>query len=176
MTFTAAVTPLAPGAGTPTGTVAFGFGDGTGLVVATLTGGTATVTRPYTTRSSGQYAVTATYIGSNAFTGSSGTDPHAVDRALTTTTVVSSPDPTRPGQSVTLTATVASVAPGAGTPTGTVTFTVGNRTPFSAALVNGSVTASLPFLSVGTHPVIAAYTGSADHTASSGTDTHTVAP
>ncbi|MEU1851888.1 Ig-like domain repeat protein [Streptomyces sp. NPDC019990] len=176
VTYTATVTPLAPGAGTPTGTVAFGFGDGSGLVVTTLTGGTATVTRPYTSRSSGQFTVTATYIGSSAFAGSSGTDPHAVNRALTTTTVVSSPDPSRPGQDVTLTATVTSVAPGAGTPTGSVTFTVGNRTPFSAPLVGGSATTTVPLnLIPGTHPVTATYTGSADHTGSSGTDTHTVA-
>ncbi|MEV6183431.1 Ig-like domain repeat protein [Streptomyces sp. NPDC052015] len=176
-TFTATVVPVAPGAGTPTGIVTFDFGDGTTPVTATLTGGTASVTRPYTTRSSGLFTVSATYLGSNSFADSSGTDPHTVNRALTTTTVVSSPDPSTRGGHVTLTATVTPVTPGAGTPTGTVTFTIGNRAPVNSALVNGTATTTITIpLSVGTHPITAAYTGSADLTSSNGTDTHTVVP
>ncbi|MEU0071549.1 Ig-like domain repeat protein [Streptomyces sp. NPDC006332] len=176
VTFTATVAPVAPGAGTPTGTIAFDFGDGTAPVTATLTGGTATATRPYTARSNGLFTVTATYTGSNSFAGSSGTDPHTVDRALSATTVVSSPDPSRPGQDATVTATVTAVAPGAGTPTGSVTFTIGKRSPVTLPLVNGTAGTAIGTLNVGTHPVTVAYTGSADFASSSGTDTHTVAP
>ncbi|MEU2915105.1 Ig-like domain repeat protein [Streptomyces massasporeus] len=176
VTFTATVTPAAPGAGTPTGTITFDFGDGTTPVTATLTNGTATATRPYTTRSSGLFSVTATYNGSNSFAGSSGTDPHTVDRAQSATTVVSSPDPSRPGQDVTATATVTAVPPGAGTPTGSVTFTVGTRSPVTLPLVNGTASAPISPLSVGTHPITVAYTGSSNFASSSGTDTHTVAP
>ncbi|MCK8438936.1 Ig-like domain repeat protein, partial [Streptomyces sp. D2-8] len=169
------VAPLAPGAGTPTGTVTFTFGDGTTPATVPLTGGTATVTRPYTSRSSGLFTVTATYLGDTSFNGSSGTDPHTVNRALSTTTVVSSPDPSAPGQAVNVTATVTAVPPGAGTPTGSVTFVVGNRSPVSAPLVNGSATLSVtPPLSVGTHTITATYTGSTDFNSSSGTDKHTV--
>ncbi|MEV7795892.1 Ig-like domain repeat protein [Streptomyces sp. NPDC087512] len=177
VTFTATVAPVAPGAGTPTGTVAFNFGDGSSLAPVPLTAGSAGVTRPYTSRGSGLYTVTATYIGSTEFTGSSGTDPHTVNRALTTTTLVSSPDPSLPNQTVTLTATVAPVTPGAGTPTGSVTFSIGNRSPVSSPLVNGSASLTVNFpLSIGVHPVTATYGGSADFSGSTGTDTHTVIP
>ncbi|MBC9726967.1 Ig-like domain repeat protein [Streptomyces sp. TRM68367] len=177
VTFTATVAPLAPGAGTPTGTVAFQFGDGTTSVTAPLASGTATVTRPYTARSSGLFTVTATYLGSTSFAGSSRTDPHTVDRALSTTTVVSSPDPSTPGQAMTVTATVTAVPPGAGTPTGSVTFAVANRSPVTSSLVNGSATTTVSTpLSVGTHSITATYIGSTDYTGSSGTDNHTVTP
>ncbi|MEV6619155.1 Ig-like domain repeat protein [Streptomyces sp. NPDC051051] len=176
VTFTATVAPVAPGAGTPTGTVTFNFGDGTSPVTATLTNGTATTTRPYTTRSSGLFTVTATYNGTTSFAGSSGTDPHTVNRAQSATTVVSSPDPSRPGQDTTVTATVTAVPPGAGTPTGSVTFTIGNRSPVTLTLVNGTASTTINTLSVGTHPITVAYTGSADFASSGGTDTHTVAP
>ncbi|MER7901614.1 Ig-like domain-containing protein, partial [Streptomyces sp. NPDC096046] len=176
VTFTATVTPVAPGAGTPTGTVVFSFGDGTTSVTAALTGGSATVTRPYTTRSSGLFTVTATYIGSNSFAGSSGSDPHTVNRALSATTVVSSPDPSRPGQGATVTATVTAVPPGAGTPTGSVTFTIGNRSPVTVPLADGTASTPIGNLSVGTHPITVAYPGSTDFASSSGTDTHTVTP
>jgi large repetitive protein len=176
VTFIATVTPASPGAGTPTGTVVFNFGDGTSLNVP-LAGGAAGVTRPYTSRSSGLYTVTATYTGSTSFAGSSGTDPQTVDRALTTTTLVSSPDPSRPGQTVTLTATVTPVAPGAGTTTGSVTFTIANRSSVSSPLVNGSATTTVNVpLNVGTHPITAAYPGGTDFAGSTGTDTHTVTP
>ncbi|MFJ9743291.1 Ig-like domain repeat protein [Streptomyces sp. NPDC101166] len=174
VTFTATVAPVAPGSGTPTGTVSFNFGDGTSPVTATLTNGVATVTRPYTVRAGGVFAVTAAYIGSNGFAASSGNDTQTVNRALSTTKVVSSPDPSGPGQNVTLTATVTAVPPGAGVPTGTVTFTIGNRSPVSVTLVNGTATNVQNPLSVGTHPVTAVYAGSTEFTGSTGTDTHTV--
>ncbi len=177
VTFTATVAPVTPGAGTPTGTVVFNFGDGSSLVTATLASGSATVTRPYTSRRDAPDTVTATYTGSTSFAGSSGTDPHTVNRALTTTTLVSSPDPSRPGQPFTLTATVTPVAPGAGTATGSVTFTIANRSSVSSPLVNGSATTAVNVpLNVGTHPITAAYPGSADFAGSTGTDTHTVTP
>ncbi|WP_340384423.1 Ig-like domain repeat protein [Streptomyces sp. SS7] len=176
VTFTATVAPVAPGAGTPTGTITFDFGDGTTPVTATLANGTATATRPYTTRSSGPFTVTATYNGSSSFAGSGGTGPHTVNRAQSATTVVSSPDPSRPGQDATVTATVTAVPPGAGTPTGSVTFTIGNRSPITLPLVNGTADTTTNTLSVGTHPITVAYTGSSNFASSSGTDTHTVAP
>ncbi|UNZ21235.1 hypothetical protein HC362_33325 [Streptomyces sp. 891-h] len=176
VTFTTTVTPLAPGAGTPTGTVTLNFGDGTSPITTPLTNGTATTTRPYTTRTGSPYTVTATYSGSDRFVGSSGTDAHTVDRALSATTVVSSPDPSAPAQNVTVEATVTAVPPGAGTPTGSVTFTVGNRSPVAVPLINGSATTSVKSLNVGKHGIIATYTGSTGFTSSTGTDTHTVTP
>lgn len=75
VTFTTTVTPASPrsrhptGTGTGTGTVIFNFGDGSSLSVP-LAGGSASVSRPYTGRSSGPYTVTATYIGGTSFAGS----------------------------------------------------------------------------------------------------------
>ncbi|AVV46641.1 hypothetical protein C6376_40115 [Streptomyces sp. P3] len=143
VTFTATVTPVTAGAGTPTGTVTFDFGDAATPLTAPLINGTATVTRPYTTRSSGLFTVTAAYNASNSFAGSSTTGPHTVHRALSATTVVSSPDPSRPGHNATATATVTAVSPGAGTPTGSVSFTIGNRTPLTLPLVNGAASTTI---------------------------------
>ncbi|MDX5571020.1 Ig-like domain-containing protein, partial [Streptomyces sp. ID05-04B] len=164
------------GGGPPTRTVTVHFGDHAAPFTAPLINGTATVTRPYTTRSSGLFTVTAAYNASNSFAGSSTTGPHTVHRALSATTVVSSPDPSRPGHNATATATVTAVSPGAGTPTGSVSFTIGNRTPLTLPLVNGAASTTITPLNVGTHPITVAYTGSADFATSTGTDTHTVTP
>ena len=75
VTYTASVTPAAPGAGAPSGSVAFSD-NGTGIASCSaqpLTSGapssTATCTVPYS--STGTHAVTATYAGDGNFTGSS---------------------------------------------------------------------------------------------------------
>ncbi|MYX11189.1 Ig-like domain repeat protein, partial [Streptomyces sp. SID8375] len=90
VTFTAIVTPVAPGAGTPTGTVTFAISGGPTLV-GTLAGGTASVTT--SALSVGTHTVTATYSGDGSFTGSVGADTQTVALALTTTTVTTAPDP-----------------------------------------------------------------------------------
>ncbi|MFG3552630.1 Ig-like domain repeat protein, partial [Streptomyces sp. NPDC047725] len=177
VTFTATVAPLAPGAGTPTGTITFNFGDGTTPITAPLAGDTATVTRAYTDRKDVPYTVTATYSGDTDFSGSNGTDPHTVDRASTTTSVSSSPDPSVVGQPVTFTATVAPVAPGAGPPTGTVTFAFGDgTTPITATLTNGTATVTRAYTTRTGSPytVTATYNASPDFAGSAGTDTQTV--
>ena len=127
ITLTATVTPTAPGAGTPTGSVTF---DGTGgpLCNGTLSGGTATCTMSYGKPTTDK--VNATYGGSAGFTGSSsGPSPVTVVKAQTATTVTSSANPAVTGQPVTFTATVGATAPGGGTPTGTVTFALTDPAP-----------------------------------------------
>ncbi|MFG2196602.1 Ig-like domain repeat protein [Streptomyces sp. NPDC048639] len=174
VTFTATVRPTAPGSGTPSGTVTFTFGDGSAPVTAALNGGVATATRTYTAASTGPFTATATYGGSAEFLGSTATDTQTVNRASTSTTVVSSPDPSQSGQTATFTATVAPVSPGAGTPTGTVTFTISNGPTLTATLVGGKATVTSSTLSAGAHTVTATYSGSASFAASTGTDTHSV--
>ena len=75
-TLSATVAPVAPGAGTPTGTVTFSV-DGTSVGTADLTHGTASL--DYTLPSGKTHAVSATYAGDTNFTGSSasasGQDP-----------------------------------------------------------------------------------------------------
>ncbi|MDV9203065.1 Ig-like domain-containing protein, partial [Streptomyces sp. Wh19] len=111
---------MAPGAGTPTGTVDF-FDGATLLGTGTLSGGVATFTT--STLAIGTHPLTAVYNGDANFAGStSPVDTQTVSQAGTTTALTSVPDPSVFGEVKTLTATVAAVAPGAGTPTGTVDF------------------------------------------------------
>ncbi|MBI0295058.1 Ig-like domain repeat protein [Streptomyces sp. PRKS01-29] len=179
VTFTATVAPVAPGGGSPTGTVTFDFGDGSAPAAAPVVGGLATAEHAYTTSAGSPYPVTATYGGDPDFTGSGDLVTHSVGRAPTTTAVISAPDPSVAGEPVTLTATVAAVSPGAGTPTGTVTFDPGDGTaPATAPLTAGVATITHVWADTSGSPytVTADYGGDADFTASTGTDTHTVTP
>ncbi|MGW2332007.1 Ig-like domain repeat protein, partial [Streptomyces sp. NPDC001700] len=176
VTFTALVEPTPPGAGVPTGTVTFHFGDGTEGVTAPVTGGVATATHSYATATGSPYTVTAHYSGDSNFSLSSDTDIHTVGPAPTVTTVTSAPDPSVAGQSVTLTATVAPIELGAGVPTGTVTFDFGDGTPVASTPLSGGVaTISHTYAAAGgPYTVTANYDGDASFISSSGTDTQTV--
>ncbi|MFI1155997.1 beta strand repeat-containing protein [Streptomyces sioyaensis] len=177
VTLTATVSPVSPGAGIPTGTVTFVATDGltTVTLTGTLSGGTTSVTSNGLV-TAGVYTVTAAYGGDGNFTGSSGADTQTVNQASTTTAVTSTPDPSAVGESVSFTATVAPVAPGAGTPTGTVTFVIdgGGGGTLTGTLSGGTTTVSTSTLDPGTHNVTATYSGDADFSTSSGTDTQTV--
>ncbi|MGA4951168.1 Ig-like domain repeat protein [Streptomyces lydicamycinicus] len=176
VTFTATVAPTPPGAGVPTGTVTFTFGDGTPAVTASLSGGVAGVTHAYTTATGSPYTVTARYSGDANFSSSSGTDSQTVDPASTLTTVVTAPDPSVVGQPVTLTATVAPVAPGAGVPTGAVTFDFGDGTaPTVTSLSDGVARITHTYTAAGgPYTVTALYEGNDSFSSSSGSDTQTV--
>ena len=177
MTATATISVVQPGAGTPTGTVTFDFGDTTPTTTVPLTGGTAAATHTYTGAAGSPYPVTATYSGDANFTSSSETDSQSVGQPLTTTAVVSAPDPSATGEAVTLTATVAAVPPGAGTPTGTVTIDFGDTTPTATVpLTGGTADATHTYTAADGYPVTATYSGDADYIASVGTDTQTVQP
>ena len=77
---TATITPVAPGAGTPTGSVSF-FDGATLLGTGTLSVGVATFTT--STLSVASHAVTAVYAGDTNFAGStSPVDTHPVNQAL----------------------------------------------------------------------------------------------
>jgi hypothetical protein len=157
-TFTVSVAPVAPGAGTPTGTVNF-FDGATNIGSATLSGGTATFV--ISSLDVGSHNITAQYVGATDFAGS--TSPvlvFDVDQAGSTTSLSSSPNPSAFGQQVTLTATVAVVAPGAGTPTGTVNFFDGATNIGSATLSGGTATFQVSNLSAGSHTLTAEYAGS----------------
>jgi hypothetical protein len=144
--------------------------------VGTVAAGQCTLT----STSAGAKTLTATYAGDANFSGSisaegTGDEPHAVNAADTTTTIVSdTPDPSTTGQSVTVSYSVAVNSPGVGTPTGTVTVTDAD----SAATCNAAVSAgscSLTFTTTGTHHLTATYGGSADFNGSaSAAETHSV--
>ncbi|MFD5391096.1 Ig-like domain-containing protein [Streptomyces sp. NPDC127074] len=80
VTFTATVTPVAPGAGVPTGTVTFIIGgSGGGSFVQPLSRGVATLS--LNTLGVGTHPVVALYNGDTSFLPSSGTDTQTVNAA-----------------------------------------------------------------------------------------------
>jgi Tol biopolymer transport system component len=157
VTFSAFVAPVAPGAGSPAGTVS--FQDGAALLGASsLTNGQASFT--VSTLAVGSHSITAVYNGDGNFTGASSTSlAQSVNKAASSTVVVSSANPSLFNQSVSFTATVAAVSPGAGTPTGTVNFLDGSASLGSASLTAGQATFTSSSLSVASHSITAVYVG-----------------
>ncbi|PYN95200.1 MAG: hypothetical protein DMD89_20015, partial [Candidatus Rokuibacteriota bacterium] len=135
------------------------------LGTATLVNGSASLS--ISTLAVGSHSLTATYGGSASFLASTSAVVtqvvNAPPAAATTTSLTSTPNPSTTGQAVTLSATVTSAA---GVPTGTVTFRDGATVLGTATLVNGSASLSISTLAVGTHPLTAAYGGSATFAAS----------
>src|SRR5262249_40085394 len=112
VTFTATVSAVAPGIGTPTGTVTFMDGAST-LGTGTLASGVATLTTTATNNLGlGGHSIPAV---SGAPTNSNPSPPSAgtvtVSQASTSTTLASSANPSVLGQPVTFTAVVSPVAP-----------------------------------------------------------------
>src|SRR6185503_18501973 len=127
-TFTATVTVIAPGTGTPSGTVQFTVdGANLGSPVALNASGVATSVA-ISTLSVGSHPVAAVYGGSGSYAASTSTviATETVQPAATTTTITSdSPDPSGIGQPVSVNYIVAVAPPGGGTPTGNVTVSDG---------------------------------------------------
>jgi hypothetical protein len=162
VTFTATVKP-ATGSGTPTGTVTFNDG-ATVLGPGTLSGGTATFTT--SGLGAGVHSITAVYGGDAIFAGS--TSPvlmQTVNKAASSTSVVSSNSASNRGAAVTFTATVTSSA--TGTPTGTVTFQDAATALGTGTLSGGTATFTTSGLGTGTHSITAIYGGDANFTGSS---------
>jgi len=162
---TATVAATAPGAGSPSGTVAFSEG-GTalaGCAAVAVTGGMATCS--YTPTTTGTHTLNAVYSGDTNFTTSTAT-PYVltVSTAPTTTTVISSANPSPAGQTVTYGAVVAPVAPATGTPTGTLSF-FDNGTPIAGCTGEPVTTGYALCLTnmplSGTFAITATYGGSA---------------
>jgi hypothetical protein len=167
VTFTATVATVAPGAGTPTGTVTFKDGSVVLGTVAVGAGGKATLTTSFAT--AGGHAITATYSGDAAFVGSSQALTEQVNvptHKATTTSLLASANPARVGQAVTFTATVRDPS-GTGTPTGTVTFFVGNTVVARVTLdANGQARLRGSFSIAGRFTIRAVYSGDAAFDAS----------
>ncbi len=171
VTFTAAVT-AASGGTVNTGQATFTV-DAASSAAINVTSGTAAYAPAALTVAN--HPVSVAFAGSAQYFASSGTlaGGQTVNPASTTTTVTSSVNPSVFGQSVTFTATVAPVAPGAGAPTGSVNFSADSGSPVAVTLVQGAnqstATWTTGSLSVATHAIAAAYQGSTNHLASSGT-------
>lgn len=179
--YTAIVTATAPAAGTPTGTVTFSDGGTTigGCTAQPTVGGVAICTAMYP--GVGGHAVTAVYNGDANFTTS--TSPiftQTVNQGATSSVVTSSVDPSVSGQNVTYTATVATLAPASGTASGTVAFMDGATTLSGCVaqpLAGGVATCSIAYPGVGSHAIIALYSGELNFIASTSSIlTQTVGP
>ncbi|HEY6251346.1 MAG TPA: Ig-like domain repeat protein, partial [Candidatus Angelobacter sp.] len=157
--FTATVSPVAPGAGTPTGTVTFLDG-GSSIGTGTLNGGVATFANA--NLAVGSHTITASYVGDGNFIGSISSltgNPQVVNNAKTTMLVTSSANPSVTGQTITFTATVSPVSPGAGSPGGTVTFLDGGSSVGMGTLSSGVATFAASNLALGSHTITASYGG-----------------
>ena len=172
VTFTATVTAVAPGAGTPAGTVQF-KSDGSDIGLPVALNGSGVATYATSALSVGTHVITAVYSGNASFLTSTGTlsGGQLVNKASTSTAVSSSVNPSVFGQPVTFTATVTAVAPGAGTPAGTVQFKSDGSDIGSPVALNGSgvATYATSALSVGTHVITAVYSGNVSFLTSTGT-------
>jgi hypothetical protein len=166
VTFTATVAAVAPGGGTPTGTMTFKDGS-TVLGTGTLSSGQAQFT--IALLGAGSHPIAAVYNGDASFSASTSTAvTETVNQASTTTRLTASVNPSVHGQSVTFTATVAAVAPGGGTPTGTVTFKDGSTAlaPPATLDASGRATFTTATLSGGNHSITAVYNGDSNYRAS----------
>jgi len=170
LSYTAAVSAVAPAAGAPTGTVAFLDGASTvaGCGAQPLVAGTASCNVTYA--GVGSHAITALYGGDANFTGStSSAFTQTINQGATAEVVVSSANPSVAGQGVSYTAAVSVVAPASGTPTGTVAFLEGASTiPGCAtqALVAGMASCSVTYAVAGSHAITAVYSGGSNFAAS----------
>jgi hypothetical protein len=169
ITLTASVTGNAP-----TGTVNFIDGASSigGCSARTLsgTGNTRTATCTTSSLSGGTHTIVASYSGNATNASSTSTAlAQVVNAPATTTTISSSANPSVVGNSVTFTATVVGTSP-----TGTVDFRdVGTSiSGCSARNLSGSgntrtATCTASMLAIGTHSIVASYSGNATNAPSS---------
>jgi streptogramin lyase len=164
---TATVAAVAPGMGTPTGSVTF-LDNGARLGTAMLdASGRATFTAHF---AAGSHTLQAVYGGDGNFLASTRSLAEQVNPSAgvfaTVTTLSASAGSVPVGQSVTFTATV-TAGPGTGTPTGTVTFLDGSVVLGTVTLpVGGRATFTTTFRTLGRHTVKAVYGGDAEFAAS----------
>ncbi|GEM_PF-1047857 len=166
--FTATVVTMAPGVGTPVGSV--DFFDGVLLIgddIALDASGVAAFA--YTNLTVGTHPnITAHFNGTNDFdVSTSNSISRTVNKASTGTALTSVPDLSSVYGQTAFTATVTPTAPGGGTPAGNVTFTItqlpaGTPQSITANLVGGAVTI-MPALSPGNYTVRARYNGNGSY-------------
>ena len=174
VTFTATITGF--GIATPTGTVQF-FIDNANAgspVPVTTSGGMTTASYTTSSLTSGIHIVLARYSGDSNFGSSIGVlpTPQTVAMSNSTTSVSSSNNPSAPGQAVTFTATVTANSSSFAAPTGIVQFVIDGASVGASALVSGfggvsTASYTTSSLAVGTHSVMAVYSGDARFAASS---------
>ena len=172
VTFTATVSELAPAFGIPTGTVQF-LDNGVYLSQIPLDSGVAALST--SSLKIGRHTIIAVYSGSSECGSSSGELTQMVNASspiATQTNLTSSVNPSIYSQPVTFTATVISSAPEITLPpNGTVTFTdtFNNNTTTLATIAlssSGVAAYTTSTLSVGSHNIIANYSGDSNFASS----------
>jgi YVTN family beta-propeller protein len=132
----------------------------------TLSGGAVSYTTTATQLPAGTEAITAVYNGdANHAASTSVAYMQTVNKAATTTVVVTSGSPSTSGSPVTFTATVGSSVSAA---PGGVTFKDGSTLLGTVALSGGTAIFTTSGLAVGTHTIHAHYNGNGDYAVSSG--------
>lgn len=174
--FIANVSPISPGAGTPTGTVTFKNGSVTLGTVPLSNGGIAYFSTSSLPASSTPYSLTATYNANTQFNASTSSAYSLnVIPVSTVTSAVTSPNPSTVGQLVTLAITVEAINTGAVIPDGTVTASYGSTIIGTGTLNSqGIVTFLSSSLPAGSFPIIINYAGNANYSSSSTTVIQTV--
>jgi hypothetical protein len=158
------VKAVAPGSGTPTGTITFSEGEVT-LATVQLSGANASY--PLKGMAPGKHEIRATYNGDpNNQPSESAPILQTIVRTSTATALSSSLNPAPYGSTGTLKATVKAVAPGGGTPSGTVTFSEGSTVLANVSISSGVAKYALKALALGQHEILAAYSGDSNHEAS----------
>ena len=169
VTFTATVTSNPPSVATVAGAVQFSI-DGTNFGSPVTLDGSGHASVHTATLSVGDHTVTAAFVASADFGGSSAAlapVQHVSAGASATTIVSDTPDPSVTGQSYTVSVHVAAVAPAFGTPTGLVT--VGDSDGHSCPVtLDGSGNGSCQLLSgpAGAKTITAHYAGDSSFSAS----------
>ena len=154
----------------PTGTVAITGADNNCTI--TLAGGSGSCNVKFNT--TGHKVLTALYSGDSIYASSSDIEGHEVVTTtnLTTTTITAdTPDPSVPGQTVDVEIEVI----GSGTyPTGTVAITGADTNCTATLNFDGHGTCNVVFNTGGPKTLTAVYSGNANYSGSSDTETHTV--
>jgi len=167
VTITATVNAVAPGIGTPTGSVVFAI-DGISQPAVNLVSGQATITT--STLSGGTHAITASYSGDGNFNaGVSTTFTQTVNPINTTTVFTVSPNPSVVGQPVVLTATVSPTGSTNFSPTGFIVFGLGGSVLGTVPLTGNTASMTVSTLSRGNFSLSAKYKGDANFSGSTAT-------
>jgi len=156
VTFSASVSIVSPGAGSPTGTVEFRDGSTRLGTVALLNGSASLSTNGF---SAGSHAISAIYSGDASFTGStqSFTQTVLASAQSSATALASSSNPATTGANITLTATVSAPAG----LSGSVAFYDGSSLIGTAALSGTKAKLVISTLANGAHAITARYLGNA---------------
>lgn len=178
VTFRYNIDPVAPAAGTPTGTVLVADAEGTGSCTGSIdVNGVGTCDIAFTT--AGLKNVTATYAGDANFAGStSAVKQHTATKANTVLSITSEvPEPSAPGATFTVNWTLSANITGGAAPTGNVTVSVNNTaaTCFQQATLGTTGSCQLTLTDPGDYTLTASYPGDANFNPSTDNDPHKVA-